>query len=99
MGVVSSGSAITATKTGGKSLLDFRFIVAPMTLSTLEFMVRFDLFDPTNIASSGLSVCLFEKTRKALPEPAAGDIILLRSIAVSSPHTPEKESDTQLIPG
>ena len=48
-------------------------------------MVRFDLFDPTNIASSGLNVCLFEKTRKALPEPAAGDIVLLRSIAVS-PH-------------
>ncbi|KAM5532336.1 hypothetical protein V8D89_014015 [Ganoderma adspersum] len=46
-----------------------------------EFMVRFDLFDPTNIASSGLNVCLFEKTRKALPEPAAGDIVLLRSIA------------------
>ncbi|PIL24317.1 hypothetical protein GSI_14070 [Ganoderma sinense ZZ0214-1] len=62
MGVVSSGSAIAATKTG-------------------EFVVRFDLFDPTNIASSGLNVCLFEKTRKALPEPAAGDIVLLRSIA------------------
>ncbi|KAI1794699.1 hypothetical protein LXA43DRAFT_1080747 [Ganoderma leucocontextum] len=61
MGVVSSGSAITLTKTG-------------------EFMVRFDLFDPTNIASSGLNVSLFEKARKALPEPAAGDIVLLRSI-------------------
>ena len=61
----------------------FPLWVTLLTALAIEFVVRFDLFDPTNIASSGLSVCLFEKTRKALPEPAAGDIVLLRSVAVS----------------
>lgn len=76
------------TKTGGRLLLPCRFVAMLIAISTIEFMVRFDLFDPSNIASSGLSVCLFEKARKALPEPEAGDIVLLRSIAVSPAPPP-----------
>ena len=47
-------------------------------------MARFFLLDPTNVASSGLGVTLFEKSEMALPRPEVGDVLLLRNIAVSN---------------
>ena len=41
------------------------------------------LFDPSNVATSGLSVFLFEKDEDALPKVEAGDVLLLRNMTVS----------------
>ncbi|KAI0636607.1 hypothetical protein C8Q77DRAFT_1276525 [Trametes polyzona] len=49
---------------------------------TLEFMMRFSLYDPTNYGSSGLGVTLFDKLRKGLPQVEVGDILMLRMIQI-----------------
>ncbi|RPD66503.1 hypothetical protein L226DRAFT_609332 [Lentinus tigrinus ALCF2SS1-7] len=45
-----------------------------------EYMASFSLSDPSNLASNGLSVTLFNKAEKAFPDPEPGDILLLRNM-------------------
>ncbi|KAI0748478.1 hypothetical protein C8Q80DRAFT_1104088 [Daedaleopsis nitida] len=49
-----------------------------------DFMARFALFDPSNFATSGLNVTLFEKSLKALPQVNMGDVLLLQHVAVDN---------------
>ncbi|KAI9065399.1 hypothetical protein FKP32DRAFT_1710462 [Trametes sanguinea] len=47
-----------------------------------EYSVRLCIYDPTNIGMGGLSVVLFDKIEKGLPRPAAGDILMLRTVQI-----------------
>ncbi|CDO73630.1 hypothetical protein BN946_scf185014.g100 [Trametes cinnabarina] len=47
-----------------------------------EFSLRLSIYDPTNYATGGLSVVLFDKLEKGLPKVEAGDILMLRSIQI-----------------
>ncbi|TFK94811.1 hypothetical protein K466DRAFT_508902 [Polyporus arcularius HHB13444] len=50
------------------------------TTTTGEYMASFNLSDPTNLATNGLSVTLFNKAERAFPDPEPGDILMLRNI-------------------
>ncbi|EJF66176.1 hypothetical protein DICSQDRAFT_132309 [Dichomitus squalens LYAD-421 SS1] len=82
----SFGAYIPLLEFTGSGMRNIMGVIAaaPITTQTKtgEFMMRLNLFDPSNFATSGLNVTLFDKAVLGLPKTEAGDVLILRSIMV-----------------